>query len=203
MPRKPINTPPRTDSTHSGQLRIIAGEWRSRRLSVANVTGLRPTSDRVRETVFNWLAMSTPGAKVLDVFSGTGALSMEALSRGAYSATLLEKSPEAAKTLKKNLSILKADHAQVVETDSLQWLSKNASHSFDLVFLDPPFCLNLLKPACQLLEENGYLHDQSIIYIEVEKGLTQLPVPESWQLKKRKTAGQVNFSLWSCGKNQH
>ncbi len=202
MPRKPKSSK-KHDCAHGGQLRIIAGEWRSRKLPVANISGLRPTSDRVRETVFNWLAMSTPGAKVLDVFSGTGALSLEALSRGARSATLLEKSPVAVNVLKSNLSLLKADNADVIETDSLQWLNQPASHSFDLVFLDPPFRLNLLKPACLLLEENGYLHDKSVIYLEVEKELTPLPVPANWQLKKSKTAGQVSFSLWSCGKNQY
>ena len=204
MPRKSRNpkhpeSRANTGSSHTGggQLRIIAGEWRSRKLPVANVPGLRPTSDRVRETVFNWLAMITPGAKILDVFSGTGALSMEALSRGASSATLLEKSPVAVRTLKSNLALLKAEHAKVVETDSLNWLNQTAETSFDLIFLDPPFRMNLLEPACQLLESNGYLNENSHIYIELEKKLTLLPVPENWQLEKSKTAGQVSFSLWS------
>ncbi|WP_066017194.1 16S rRNA (guanine(966)-N(2))-methyltransferase RsmD [Endozoicomonas atrinae] len=202
--RKRSTTHPATASGHTGggQLRIIAGEWRSRKLPVANVPGLRPTSDRVRETVFNWLTMITPGARVLDVFSGTGALSMEALSRGASSATLLEKSPVAARTLKSNLALLKAEHANVVETDSLSWLNQAAETSFDLIFLDPPFRMNLLEPACQLLESNGYLSENSRIYIEVEKELNPLPVPENWQLEKSKTAGQVSFSLWSRIKKQ-
>ncbi len=202
-----VKTHKSSNSKHSshtggGQLRIIAGEWRSRKLPVAKVPGLRPTSDRVRETVFNWLAMITPRAKVLDVFSGTGALSMEALSRGASSATLLEKSPVAARTLKSNLALLKAEHAKVVETDSLNWLNQTAETSFDLIFLDPPFRMNLLEPACQLLESNGYLNENSHIYIEVEKELNPLPVPENWQLEKSKTAGQVSFSLWSRIKKQ-
>ncbi|MFK0571534.1 16S rRNA (guanine(966)-N(2))-methyltransferase RsmD [Endozoicomonas sp.] len=204
MPRKSRNQKhseprPQTGSIHAGggQLRIIAGEWRSRKLPVANVPGLRPTSDRVRETVFNWLAMITPGAKVLDAFSGTGALSMEALSRGASSAILLEKSPVAARTLKSNLALLKAERARVIETDSLNWLNQPAETTFDLVFLDPPFRMNLLEPACLLLESNGYLHENSQIYIEVEKELVPLPVPENWQLEKRKIAGQVNFSLFT------
>ena len=202
--RKCSTTHHATTSGHTGggQLRIIAGEWRSRKLPVANVAGLRPTSDRVRETVFNWLAMITPGARVLDVFSGTGALSMEALSRGASSATLLEKSPVAAKTLKSNLALLKAEHTKVVETDSLNWLNQTAETSFDLIFLDPPFRMNLLEPACQLLESNGYLNENSRIYIEVEQELNPLPVPENWQLEKSKTAGQVSFSLWSRIKKQ-
>ncbi|WP_257263323.1 16S rRNA (guanine(966)-N(2))-methyltransferase RsmD [Endozoicomonas sp. ONNA2] len=209
MSRKPIN-PGHPESraninpahTGGGQLRIIAGEWRSRKLPVANVPGLRPTSDRVRETVFNWLAMVTPGARVLDVFSGTGVLSMEALSRGASSALLLEKSPVAANVLKSNLAMLKAGRAKVVESDSLTWLKQPAETSFDLIFLDPPFRMNLLEPACQLLESNGYLNENSLIYIEVEKELAPLPIPKNWQLEKSKNAGQVNFSLWSRTRKQ-
>lgn len=204
MPRKPRNpmrsesrTKPQTMHTSGGQLRIIAGEWRSRKLPVANVPGLRPTADRVRETVFNWLAMITPGARVLDVFSGTGAMAMEALSRGASSAVLLEKSPVAATTLKNNLALLKAESARVIETDSLNWLKQPAETTFDLIFLDPPFRMNLLEPACQLLNNNGYLHGNSRIYIEVEKELAPLPVPDNWQPEKSKTAGQVSFSLWT------
>ena len=201
MPRQSRNPrSPHSQSPHTGggQLRIIAGQWRSRKLPVANVQGLRPTTDRVRETVFNWLAMITPGARVLDVFSGTGALAMEALSRGASHATLLEASPIAARTLTSNLALLNADHqAQVIATDSLTWLNRPASQPFDLIFLDPPFRLNLLAPVCQLLERNGYLNDKSCIYIEVEKELNPLPVPDNWRLEKSKTAGQVSFSLWS------
>lgn len=199
MPRQSRNSRPPRKSPHAdgGQLRIIAGQWRSRKLPVANVRGLRPTADRVRETAFNWLAMITPGARVLDVFSGTGALAMEALSRGASCATMLEVSPIAARTLESNLALLNAEQAQVIATDSLSWLNRPASQSFDLVFLDPPFRLNLLAPVCQLLEHSGYLNDKSHIYIEAEKELNPLPVPDNWHLEKSKTAGQVSFSLWS------
>lgn len=200
MPRQSRNSQkPYSNSSHAkgSQLRIIAGQWRSRKLPVANVQGLRPTTDRVRETVFNWLSTITPGSRVLDVFSGTGALAMEALSRGASSATMLEVNPIAARTLKSNLTLLKAEQAHVIETNSLSWLNRPASHPFDLIFLDPPFRLNLLAPTCELLERNGYINDKSHIYIEVEKELTPLPIPDNWQLKKSKTAGQVSFSLWS------
>jgi len=200
MPRQSKNSrQPRSNASHAGggQLRIIAGQWRSRKLPIANVPGLRPTTDRVRETVFNWLSTITPGARVLDVFSGTGALAMEALSRGASCATLLEANPIAARTLKSNLALLQAEQAQVIETNSLSWLNRPASQPFDLVFLDPPFRLDLLAPTCHLLESNGYINDKSHIYIEVEKELNPLPVPDNWRLEKSKTAGQVSFSLWS------
>lgn len=188
-----------TKATHNGggQLRIIAGEWRSRKLPVADVTGLRPTSDRVRETVFSWLTNYIPSAKILDVFCGTGALSLEALSRGASSAMMLEKNPLAVKALRSNIAVLKAERAQLIETDSLSWLTRPAPHAFDVIFLDPPFHMDLLATTCELLETNGYLDNNSIIYIEAEKELAILPVPSHWQLMKRKTAGQVQFSLWS------
>ncbi|MGB0361155.1 MAG: 16S rRNA (guanine(966)-N(2))-methyltransferase RsmD [Endozoicomonas sp.] len=204
MPQKTRTlVPPTTKQNNgTGQLRIIAGQWRSRKVPVADTPGLRPTSDRIRETVFNWLSMITPHAKVLDVFSGTGALSLEALSRGAHAATLLEKNSVAANMLKNNLSLLKASKAQVIETDSLSWLSCKAGAPYDLIFLDPPFRMNLLQPACALLEENGYLHENSYIYIEVEKELNPMPVPANWQVEKSKTTGQVTFSLWSRAKKQ-
>lgn len=181
----------------AGQLRIIAGEWRGRKLPVADLPGLRPTSDRVRETVFNWLNMYIPGAHVLDCFSGTGALSLEALSRGAASAVMLEKAGPAAQTLRANLATLKSDKGQVFNIDSLQWLQQAARKSFDVVFLDPPFRMDLLPNTCELLERNGYLNENSLIYVEAEKELPPFPVPCSWQPLKSKTAGQVCFTLWS------
>lgn len=181
----------------SGQLRIIAGKWRGRKLPVAHLPGLRPTSDRIRETVFNWLHSYTSDAKVLDCFSGTGALSFEALSRGAESATLLEKAPLAVQTLNTNLTTLNATQAKVIHADSLQWLQQPAPHTFDIVFIDPPFHMNLLEPTCQKLESNGYLHNNSLIYIETEKALSPLPVPPNWQPLKSKIGGQVRFTLWS------
>ena len=190
-------TSPAPKGKGAGQLRIIAGEWRGRKLPVADLPGLRPTSDRVRETVFNWLNMYVPGAHVLDCFSGTGALSLEALSRGAASAVMLEKAGPAAQTLKGNLATLKSDKGQVFNTDSLQWLAQKASRSFDLVFLDPPFRMDLLQATCELLESNGYLNENSLIYIEAEKELSPLPVPTNWQPLKSKTAGQLCFTLWS------
>ncbi|OED43661.1 16S rRNA (guanine(966)-N(2))-methyltransferase RsmD [Endozoicomonas sp. (ex Bugula neritina AB1)] len=203
MPRKAQH--PNNSSSHSkptpskggGQLRIIAGDWRGRKLPVADLPGLRPTSDRIRETVFNWLNHYIPNAAVLDCFSGTGALSFEALSRGAKSVTMLERATPAAQTLKNNLTTLKTSKADVINTDSLQWLQKPASKAFDIIFLDPPFRMGLLEQTCQLLESNGYLHEKSLIYIEAEKELSPFPVPPNWQPLKSKTGGQVCFTLWS------
>ena len=189
----------KTNTRHGGcgQLRIIGGEWRGRKLPVADIEGLRPTSDRVRETVFNWLAPYIPGARVLDCFSGTGALSLEALSRGAKEAVMIEKAPSAARTLIDNLALLSASHGQVMNTDSLSWLSQRASQSFDIIFLDPPFRKGLLNQTCDLLQENGYLNNETIIYIEVEKELSLDALPQDWCQFKEKVAGQVRYSLWT------
>src|SRR5690606_23249515 len=132
----------------SQQLRIIGGQWRSRRLRFPAIDGLRPTLDRIRETVFNWLQFDVEGARVLDAFAGSGALGFEALSRGAKEVILLEKHPAAALQLTDNLQLLEARNAQVWAGDALLWLEQNPE-PFDLVFLDPPFHQNLLQPAIE------------------------------------------------------
>ncbi|KEQ19331.1 16S rRNA (guanine(966)-N(2))-methyltransferase RsmD [Endozoicomonas numazuensis] len=180
-----------------GQLRIIGGQWRSRKLPVADLSGLRPTSDRVRETLFNWLAPYVLGARVLDCFSGTGALSLESLSRGAKEATLLEAASEASKLLKENLKTLQAENATVVRTDSLKWLQQPADQAFDLIFLDPPFRQGLLEETCRLLNTHDYIHSGTLVYIEVEKELSPLPIPSNWSVIKTKTAGQLSYYLLS------
>ena len=180
----------------AGKLRIIGGEWRSRQLPVASVEGLRPTPDRIRETLYNWLTGWVPGARCLDAFSGTGALGLEALSRGATHTTFLEYSPVAARMLQSNLSTLNCKNAEVVHTDASLWLSKKADAAYDLVFLDPPFHKGFVAPICQQLNENGYLSENGLVYIESEVELGQPDVPANWQLWKEKTAGQVTCRLY-------
>ena len=180
----------------SGQVRIIGGQWRSRKLPVTDVEGLRPTTDRVKETVFNWLAPYVGDARCLDLFAGSGGLSFEALSRYADSALLLEKDRNAANQLTKNLTTLKCTNGIVKNTDSLKFLNQAASQTFDLVFIDPPFRKNLLEQSCQLLEDNNWLNDDAVIYIEMESELAGATFPNNWQCLKEKNAGQVTFSLW-------
>ena len=181
---------------NSGQVRIIGGQWRSRKLPVHDVEGLRPTTDRVKETVFNWLAPYIVDAQCLDLFAGSGGLSFEALSRYAKSALLLEKDRTAAKQLSHNLATLKCDNATVTNTDSLAFLAKKATEQFDLIFIDPPFRKNLLEQSCQLLEDNGWLSADAVIYLEMESELAMVNLPAGWQCLREKNAGQVTYSLW-------
>ena len=180
----------------SGQVRIIGGQWRSRKLPVNDVEGLRPTTDRVKETVFNWLAPYVSDAQCLDLFAGSGGLSFEALSRYASHAVLLEKDRGAANQLTKNLTTLKCENGVVKNIDSLKFLEKKATQKFDIVFIDPPFRKNLLQQSCQLLEDNQWLNDDAVIYIEMESELSSVELPKNWQCLKEKNAGQVTFALW-------
>ena len=125
--------------SQAGRLRIVAGNWRSRLLEIAHVEGLRPTSERIRETLFNWLAPQIHGAHCLDLYAGTGALGLEALSRGAASAVFVEVSRVAAQQLRINIDLLKAEKATVLQQDALEYLYSKPDEKFDIVFLDPPF----------------------------------------------------------------
>lgn len=178
------------------QLRIIAGLWRGRKLPILEREGLRPTGDRVRETVFNWLQGVLPGARCLDAFSGSGALGMEALSRGASQATLLERDPGVARQLQQNLQTLSAESADVIQTDTLNWLEQPAQAPFNLVFLDPPFRQGLALPCCERLEQGGYLCERAWIYIETERELGTPAVPPGWRLHREKHSGQLSYRLY-------
>ncbi|RLV59185.1 16S rRNA (guanine(966)-N(2))-methyltransferase RsmD [Parashewanella curva] len=182
--------------SQSSQVRIISGQWRGRKLPIHDAEGLRPTTDRIKETVFNWLMADVRGARVLDCFAGSGSLSFEALSRNAEFAQLLELDKKAAKQLQQNLTTLKCDNAKVNQGDSLSLLKQAPDKPFDLVFLDPPFRKNLLEPCIELLMQNQWLTNEALIYIELESDAAQLTVPESWRLLKQKVAGQVDSRLY-------
>ncbi|MBM3110875.1 16S rRNA (guanine(966)-N(2))-methyltransferase RsmD [Pseudomonas sp. P66] len=182
-----------------GQLRIIAGEWRSRRLSFPDAPGLRPTPDRVRETLFNWLAPHVEGAKVLDAFAGSGALYLEALSRGACEAVALDSNPAAIASLRQNLETLRCPRGQVIQSDAQRYLQGEPKLAFDLVFLDPPFHQDLLPTTCALLEERQWLAANAWIYTESETPPSTLQLPGNWRLHREKKAGQVYYALWQRG----
>jgi 16S rRNA (guanine966-N2)-methyltransferase len=182
-------------SAASGKLRIIAGEWRSRQLPVLDLPGLRPTTDRVRETLFNWLQNDIAGVRCLDLFAGSGALGFEAASRGAASVTLLELQAAAADQLAANIQLLQAQNIQLVRADALDWLAQYQGEPFDLVFLDPPFASGLLEPAMRCLHQQQLLSSDACVYIECDAGQTLPELPPGWQLTKQKKAGQVSYYL--------
>lgn len=185
----------------SNQLRIIGGEWRGRKLRFPDAPNLRPTPDRVRETIFNWLAPMIQGARCLDLFAGSGALGLEALSRGAAHTTFVDSHKKASQALKEHLTLLNAsDKADVVQTDSVKFL-KNDSQAYDLVFLDPPYHLDFMGKVVPLLEENGWLTDNAMLYLEIEKRQSLPELPENWQQLKEKTAGEVNYFLFQRGRS--
>lgn len=195
MARHPKTTSARV-RTGSNQLRIIGGQWRSRRLTFPDAPGLRPTPDRVRETLYNWLAAHISGAHLLDCFAGSGALFLEGLSRGAVSGIALELDRHAVTSLRSNLQLLAASQAEVIHTDSLHWLSQPASRQFDIVLLDPPFHQDLLQRCCQLVQDQGWLSPSALIYTESERPPSTLGLPTHWQLHREKHSGQVYYALW-------
>jgi len=179
-----------------GEVRIISGKWRGRKLAVLNAEGLRPTTDRVKETLFNWLMHDIDGARVLDCFAGSGSLAFEALSRHASQATLIEREALQARQLQQNISKLQCDNAKVLQQDCLNYLTTAATHQFDVVFIDPPFRKQLALPCCNALEQNHWLAEQALIYLETEKELQVSELPANWRLLKEKVAGQLAYRLY-------
>lgn len=177
-----------------GQLRIIGGEWRGRRLQFPAVIDLRPTPDRVRETLFNWLQMQIAGSRCLDLFSGSGALGLEALSRGAREVVMVEQDRAAAAQIRQHLQTLKSHAGQVESGDVFRFLNGGPSR-FDVVFLDPPYRLGALAQCCQLLEQNGWLTDDALIYLEDSARNGEPPLPANWELLRSKKAGDVGYYL--------
>ena len=178
-------------SHRPGKIRIIGGKWRGRKLPVPETVMLRPTPDRVKETLFNWLQPVISGASCLDLYAGTGALGLEAISRGASSVVLVENDPALAGQLAENIKTLDATDARLERSEALSWLRRNSTQ-FDLVFLDPPFNQGLVEKSCELLLELNGLKPQALIYVEAEQ---ELRLPTSLIIKKQDSAGQVKFLL--------
>lgn len=208
-PAHPPKLAPSPSTTQgANQLRIIGGSWRGRKLCFPSVDGLRPTGDRLRETLFNWLQPEIQQARCLDLFAGSGALGVESLSRGAAQVTFIEAHTQAANQLVQNLALLKADNAQVLRTDALQWLQQgNKSEPYHIVFMDPPFALNLWQSVIDALEAGNWLAEDATIYIEspyiqssynIQSSRDSLlfQPPINWQLHRDKHAGQVSYRLY-------
>jgi len=178
------------------RLRIIGGQWRGRRLEFPDAPGLRPTPDRVRETLFNWLQAEIHGARCLDLFAGSGALGLEALSRGADRCIFVEEHRAACEAIEGHLRALRCDDARVVQMPVQSFLSRGpGSARYDVVFLDPPFGQGLIGESIQLLTAKDWLASGARIYLESESQLRQLPLPADWRLLKEKTSGQVTYRL--------
>lgn len=175
------------------QLRIIGGEWKRRMLPFASIEGLRPTPDRVRETLFNWLMWDIQNAHVLDLCAGSGALGFEALSRGAANVVMIEPNPTQAKFLKDNIALLKANNCQLKIMTAQQALS-SLNTTFDVVFLDPPYSLDLWEELAE--QANPLIKENAYIYVEADRDLSQLQLPTSWTLLKETKAGTVRAGLF-------
>lgn len=175
------------------RLRIIGGQWRGRKLQFPDLPGLRPTPDRVRETLFNWLSPKIQDARCLDLFSGSGALSLEALSRGASHATMIDRASQATSQLKQHLNTLACHSAQLITADAMQWLNRLTPGEltpFDIAFLDPPFHQGLIEDCCNRLEHLQLIQHEGLIYIETEASWDPV-FPASWELYRTKCSGQV------------
>lgn len=188
-----------------GSVRIIGGAWRGRRVEVQAGAELRPTPDRVRETLFNWLMPLLPGARCLDLFAGTGALGLEALSRGAAECWFVERDARAAAALESTLLRFMgqaagpdpappAGRGRVLVTDALRWLDRPPLNTFDVVFLDPPYAADNLADLCKLLAR-GWLAPVAWVYLETSRAQHLPALPDGWQLHRESQAGDVRYAL--------
>ena len=176
-------------------VRIIAGAWRGRRIHFPDMPALRPTPDRVRETLFNWLQHSIADARVLDLFAGSGALGLEALSRGARQAVFVEQFPAAARALQEQLVRLgAAPKGRILEMGAARYL-RTPGEPFDIAFLDPPFGTNALAEYIPLLDTGDWLKVGSLVYLENERSAGVPALPGHWELLKSKSAGEVGYHL--------
>ncbi len=187
------NSRNRAQKTQTQTLRIIGGRHRGRKLAFASVEGLRPTGDRIRETLFNWLAPHLPGARCLDLFAGSGALGLEAISRGAEHVLLCEQDRQAAACISDSLRVLDERAGRLHQGDSVVLLEQAAAEPFDVIFLDPPFAADLWQACIDRLAP--WLEDEALVYIESG---TDCPyqVPAHWHLHRDKRAGNVRYCLY-------
>ena len=187
-----------------GEVRLLAGQWRGRKLAFPASEGLRPTGARIRETLFNWLMHDIEGARCLDLFAGSGALGFEALSRGASSVIAIEQNRQAARQLETSATGLSAQGYDVYCADALAWLEKQPAIPQDIVFLDPPFADGLLARTARLLAAGGWLQDGALVYAETARAHSLVDalggLPENWQLHREAGAGGVCFGLFRVRK---
>ncbi|MEN8129979.1 MAG: 16S rRNA (guanine(966)-N(2))-methyltransferase RsmD [Pseudomonadota bacterium] len=174
-------------------VRIIGGQWRGRRIGFPDRPGLRPTADRVRETLFNWLQPTISGVSCLDLFAGSGVLGLEAASRGADAVLMLDSNPSVVRHLKQQAALFNADQIHIVQADALSWL-QTSTQNFDIIFLDPPFGQGVLARALGILREKS-LSSETLIYLETEAALPVPNLPEDWEYLRDARAGAVKYYL--------
>ncbi|MES2100562.1 MAG: 16S rRNA (guanine(966)-N(2))-methyltransferase RsmD [Pseudomonadota bacterium] len=179
-----------TAPARRSEVRLIGGQWKRSKLPVADAPGLRPTPDRVRETLFNWLGQDLSGWRCLDAFAGSGALGFEAASRGADQVVLLERDRRLALSLIDSKQRLKAEQLRIETTDALTWMARCPPDSFELVFIDPPFDLPLVEPALALAQR--LVVPQGFVYVEAGQAV---PPPAGFRLHRQGRAGAVHFHL--------
>jgi 16S rRNA (guanine966-N2)-methyltransferase len=195
IPGVTTSKPDSNAAANRNSVRIIGGGWRGRRIRFPDIPGLRPTPDRVRETLFNWLQHAIVGARCLDLFAGSGALGLEALSRGATETVFVEQAVAASRALQEQLSRFGGGaKGRVVEMGAARYL-RSLPQAFDIVFLDPPFGQDALAEYVPLLDEGGWLAPGALVYLENEKTAGVPPLPARWQLLKSKSAGEVGYHL--------
>jgi 16S rRNA (guanine966-N2)-methyltransferase len=185
---------PNPRSSKLAEVRIIAGQYRGRKIYFPALPGLRPTPNRIRETLFNWLARAVEGASCLDLFAGSGALSFEALSRGAKYCLLLDACPEVAHRLCENQARIGIRN-MAVQCATFPYASDVVLGRYDIVFIDPPFQEHLVPSVIRWLLACDCLAKNALIYIESDSHETTIQTPESWQVLKSKKAGNVHYSL--------
>ena len=185
----------RNNSKNRGKVRITSGEWKNRNLEVPDIDGLRPTSERVRETLFNWLMPSIHKSVCLDLFAGSGSLGFEALSRGARHCTFVEKSKLAFRQIKSTRTSLNALNSEAHNCDAIDFLSSVHNHNFNLVFLDPPFSDDYLISSIESIHEYQLVSRGGYIYIEFNKNNDLFDLPDNWSVIRKKIYGNVCFIL--------
>ena len=182
-----------------GQVKIIGGQWRGKKLTFPALSGLRPTPNRVRETLFNWLAPRIHHTNCLDLFAGSGILGFEALSRGAKSVSFVEQSPLLISYLNQQINALAIREQACVYRRMFPFNSKTIVNSepakFDIIFADPPFNKNLIPQVCDWLIKENLISAQSLLYLEMEATIKKIQLAENWQIMHWKTAGQVTYTL--------
>ena len=185
----------KNNSKNRGKVRITSGEWKNRNLEVPDIDRLRPTSERVRETLFNWLMPSIHKSVCLDLFAGSGSLGFEALSRGARHCTFVEKSKLAFRQIKTTRTILNAMNSEIHNCDAIDFLSSVHNHNFNLVFLDPPFSDDYLISSIESIHEYQLVSRGGYIYIEFNKNNDLFDLPDNWSVIRKKIYGNVCFIL--------